>query len=75
MAANQDFRIVVALGHGERDDAVPDYLAGRMCYTLSDPKTFEGKYLEVLREITGKTKQAPPLGVLPNLDHEPVAPL
>ncbi len=72
MAANHDVRVVVALGRGKRDDAVPDFLVGRLCYTLGDPETFEKQYLEVLREITGKTEQAPPLGSLPD-DLDPVS--
>jgi tetratricopeptide (TPR) repeat protein len=73
--ANEN-KVYAALARGSWSEAAPDFLLGARYDDLSDPKTFEAHYRDLLRRLTGTSEKAPSLGELPaGLEPEPVAPL
>ena len=54
--------VVVVVFRGTWRDATPSFASGLPSYDLTDDATFETQYTELLRRLTGQTKQAPPVG-------------
>ncbi len=54
--------VVVVVFQGIWRDVTPTFASGLPSYDLSSDATFEAQYTELLRRLTGQTKQPPPIG-------------
>lgn len=62
LGAENENKILVALGRGVWKESAPDIILGQRYIDLSDPARFESAFRELVQEITGTSEQAPPLG-------------
>jgi hypothetical protein len=69
-------RVVTALARGKWAEAAPSFLQGQVYTDLTDEAQLGRRLGDLLRRLTGKRTQAPPLGPMAtNLERAPATPL